>query len=609
MINIDDITLQISGKTLLEKASCFIGSGLKVGIVGKNGCGKSTLFRALHGEIDVLAGSISFPKNIKIVAVEQEIRDVNINIIDFVLKRDRELTFWREKLSSASDEELSLVYERLADLKSDSAESRIASILNGLGFSDEDMKKNVSEFSGGWRMRLALAGALFQSSDIMLLDEPTNHLDLEATLWLENYLNKYSGTLLVISHDKNLLNNICSHILHFEGEKLSLYGGNYDSFEKNFLIKKQNNEKMLKKQQEKREHLESFINRFRYKASKAKQAQSRIKMLEKMKADIALLPDEKDLFILPSPSEILPPFITVSGVSVGYTETPVLKRLNFSISENERIGLLGRNGNGKSTLAKLLTGILKPMEGEIRASSKLEIGFFNQHQSEELPENETPVSYIFPYLKDKTETEIRSYLAGFGLTDDKAITLIKHLSGGEKARLLLAKICIKKPHLLILDEPTNHLDIAGRDALIDALNAYKGSVVLITHDFHILESVCDSLWIVQNGSCNRFDGDLGDYKKMLLDTKSDDKKTKPEQGKKVSSDRTIRPSKNKIKKLEDEIFKLEMRKGEIMEIFSNPSDNCDFENLSKELKNIEKSISEKEEEWIFQSELLDSTKH
>ena len=606
MLILSHITVQLGRQLLLEDASAAIADGIKVGIVGKNGCGKSTLFRVILGQLDTVLGEIEIPKNKKIAYVEQEIQNLDIPILQFVLSRDKNLMHWREKLQDAEPQELPEIMEQLSFLRSDSAEARVAEILSGLGFSQADLSRPVRDFSGGWRMRLALAGALFQPSDYLLLDEPTNHLDLEAVLWLENYLKKYAGTLLIISHDKDLLNTICDHILHFEGKQLVLYKGNFDIYQSTFTQKRENQIKMAEKQRIKREHLQAYIDRFRYKATKAKQAQSRIKMLAKLQDEPIVDLEPTDVFSFPE-TELLPaPCLKVEEGSFSYIPgTMILNKLNLSIGANDRIALLGKNGNGKSTLAKLLAGQLALDSGRIIKSAKFKVGFFNQHQNEELPLKETPVSYLMPMISGKRESDIRSYVARFGLTEDKAITQIQYLSGGEKARLLLAKICLVKPQILILDEPTNHLDMQGREALADALNAYNGSVILITHDFHILESVCDTLWIVDNHTCKEFDGDLEDYKNLLLGKMIQSESVKKTSKTIIKKDKTEKLPyiKKHLKDLEKQVESLHAEREKLIQSLLSPEQH-DFPSIQKQIKELEMQISEVENEWMLWAEKM-----
>ena len=601
MITLENIRIHIGNKVLLENTSCQITDGQKVGIVGKNGCGKSTLFKLLKGEIETDTGRVLVPQNKKLAYAEQEIPDLDMNILNFVLSRDKELMYWRQKSTQAPTEDLANILDHLTLLQSDSAEARVASILHGLGFTNSDLNLPVKHFSGGWRMRLALAGALFQKSDILLLDEPTNHLDLEAVLWLETFLQKYDGLLLIISHDQNLLNTLCSHILHFEGKKLVLYRGNLATFQMTFQQKQQNVVHLNERLKVKKEKLESYINRFRYKATKAKQAQSRLKLLEKLKQTEVetIVLEAQDVFHFPEVHVMPAPCIKLENVAVGYEpDKPILSRLNLQIGNNDRIALLGKNGNGKSTLAKLLAGVLAPEKGAIIQSQKLRIGYFNQHQNEELPSDKTPCDYIKPFLMDLKEDKIRSYLASFGLVGEQPLTLIKNLSGGEKARLLLAKICLTKPQILILDEPTNHLDLQGRTALADALNAFNGTVILITHDFQILESVCDTLWLVQDGTCREFNGDLSDYKELVLPTIQPSIKasTNPVPVSSKTPKDNLYHVKQKIKTLEKNVIELEKQRENILQQLMQAG--CDYATLQRHLKDIEIQIAESENEWM-----------
>ncbi len=606
MLILSHMVVQMGTQLLLDDASVAVADGIKVGIVGKNGCGKSTLFRVILGQLESVAGEVEIPQNKKIAYVEQEIQNLDAPILQFVLSRDKNLMYWRQKLQQALPEELPEIMEQLTFLRSDSAEARVAEILSGLGFSQSDLSRPVRDFSGGWRMRLALAGALFQPSDYLLLDEPTNHLDLEAVFWLENYLKKYTGTLLIISHDKELLNAICSHMLHFEGKKLVLYHGNFDTYQSTFTLKRENQIKMAEKQAVKRAHLQSYIDRFRYKATKAKQAQSRIKMLAKLQDEPIVDLEPSDIFSFPK-TELLPaPCMKIQDGSFSYVPgTIILKNLNLSIGNNDRIALLGKNGNGKSTLAKLIAGQLLLDSGQIIKSAKFKVGFFNQHQNEELPPQLTPVSYLAPMMSGKRESEIRSYVARFGLTADKAITQIGHLSGGEKARLLLAKICLENPQILVLDEPTNHLDMQGREALADALNAYNGSVILITHDFHILESVCDTLWIVDNHTCKEFSGDLQDYKKLLLGLTEKQEPVKTVVRSAPQKDKTEKLPyiKKRLKELEKQVESLHKERDLLIQSLIDPK-QCDFAGVQKQIKEIEMQISEAENEWMQWAEKM-----
>lgn len=611
MIDINDLTLHIGTRILLENTSVHIADGQKVGIVGTNGCGKSTLFRAILGETDKMEGTITLPQNARIAFVEQTITDLNMPIIDYVLSKDTELMRLRTQAQTADAAQLADIHEQLKALDSESAESRIAQILNGLGFSNDDLSRPVSDFSGGWRMRLSLAGALFQYSDILLLDEPTNHLDLEAAVWLEAHLKKYKGTLLLISHDRMLLNRLSDYILHFDARQLVLYRGNYDTFEQTRRITRQQQQATAQKIAEKRAHLQAYVDRFRYKASKAKQAQSRLKMIEKLKDVAVLSADTTDSFTFPKPDKCAPPLITLDDVSTGYGEHVVLRKLSLSIGVNERIALLGKNGNGKSTFAKLLDEKLPAFSGKITRLSGLKIGYFAQHQEEELPLNETPLSYFQTLMKNETPTTVRSYLARFGIDQEKALTAIRNLSGGEKARLIFAQIAREKPALLILDEPTNHLDMKGRDALLEALNAFEGSVLLITHDFHLIELFADELWLIDHNRCQPYAGDLEDYRAFLLAEAEPKVKQKPlEKATNTSVEDTrlsaaqLRQIKAKINQIEREMARLTQQKEVLQHKFETPLTGSEIRQIQNELTQIQTQLDSCETDWLELTEQI-----
>lgn len=610
MIRLENITVQISSKILLENASAQISDGQKIGILGANGCGKTTLFKVLKGEHDINTGELIISKKQLKAFAEQEIKEEDLQkpILQYVLSKDKRLTELRQKEKNATPEELPDIMEQLFLIEADSAEARTAEILAGLGFNQEDLQKPVKDFSGGWQMRLNLAGALFQPSDILFLDEPTNHLDLEAIVWLENYLQKYRKTLLLISHDRDFLNNVCQSILHFEGKKLAYYSGNYDNFARQYAEKIELVGKRIKKQNERKAHLQSYVDRFRYKATKAKQAQSRLKMLEKMEDIAEVAQDKESHFNFPSIKPLPSPLLKVENAAVGYNGKPVLKRLNLYLNQDDRIALLGKNGNGKSTLVKMISGYLPLLEGEMYKSGKLKIGYFNQNQTEELPLEQTPTEYMQSLLPDKPEKILRAHLGSFGLEQEKAVTKIAELSGGEKTRLLFARISIDAPELLIFDEPTNHLDMAGRTALAEAINAYQGAVILISHDFHLLEMVADDLWLVDNQTCKPFEGSLEDYRKFLLTSKeknySAEDNSKSETG--VKSAPTPQPKYNKpsrkdrvaIREIEQSLTRLEQQKNNLLEQFTIITDGQKIISLQKELHEIERVIKETEEKWL-----------
>ncbi len=608
MIDINNITVRIGNKTLLENASAHIADGWKVGIVGPNGCGKSTLFKVLLGEQETELGEISFPSGAVVSTVAQEMKDIEVGVLAYVLSQDKERAELLNRLQTAKEEDLAEIHERLNLIGASSAEARASAILSGLGFSNEDMLRPIKEFSGGWRMRLALAAALFCPSDILLLDEPTNHLDLEASVWLENHLKKYRGTLLLISHDRYILNDLCTHIIHFENKKLNSYNGNYDIFQSTRSLQREVLSKQIAKQEQQRKHLQSFIDRFRYKATKAKQAQSRMKMLEKMEVLAPLGAEYSSSFEFPVPQKLASPLIKLEDVSVGYDDNVVLKNLNLSIGNDERVALLGANGNGKSTFAKLLSGRLQPMSGKIIKSSKLEVGYFAQHQTEELPLDMSACEYMRVLMPEMTETKIRAHLAAFGLSQEKATTQIEKLSGGEKARLLFAVMSRKSPALLILDEPTNHLDIEGRDVLLEALNRFAGAVILITHDLHMVELVADDLWLIKDHKCKVYDGDLAEYKDSLLKEKNTAKKIEEKPQKKEPEKRkdyaAIKQLNADLKRLEKQLEKLEQKKQEMELLFSQEMEKEKLIALQKDYAYLQNEIQNTENAWLEMSETL-----
>ncbi|SFF92888.1 ATP-binding cassette, subfamily F, member 3 [Roseobacter denitrificans OCh 114] len=528
MLRINDISFSIEGRPLFEGASAVIPNGHKVGLVGRNGAGKTTLFKLIRGELTLDGGDLSLPTRAKIGGVAQEVPSSETSLLDTVLAADTERAALLQEAEAASDPtRIAEIQTRLADIDAWSAEGRAATILKGLGFDDDEQLKPCSDFSGGWRMRVALAAVLFAQPDLLLLDEPTNYLDLEGALWLEAYLAKYPHTVIIISHDRGLLNRAVGAILHLDERKLTFYQGPYDQFARQRAEQRALQAAMAKKQQARRDHMQAFVDRFKAKASKAKQAQSRLKMIEKM--DMIASPEQvaKRVFTFPEPEELSPPIISIEGGAVGYTDTPVLNRLNLRIDQDDRIALLGRNGQGKSTLSKLLSDRLVLMQGKAVKANKLRIGFFAQHQVDELHVNETPLQHMISARPGVLHSKLRAQLAGFGLGPEQAETEVGRLSGGQKARLSLLLATLDAPHLLILDEPTNHLDIESREALVEALTAYSGAVILVSHDMHLLSMVADRLWLVSDGTVTPYEDDLDSYRKMLLTpTKPVSKSTK-----------------------------------------------------------------------------------
>ncbi len=518
MLHVNDLTYRIGDRVLFEHASVAVPLGHKVGLVGRNGSGKTTLFRLITGELSIDGGDIRVRKGARIGTVAQEAPAGSENLLETVLAADTERAGLLARAETETDgHEIAHIHTRLADIDADAAPSRAARILAGLGFDEAAQGQPCRSFSGGWRMRVALAAALFARPDLLLLDEPTNHLDLEAALWLESYLASWRGTLVVISHDRTLLNRVVDEIVHLEGAKLTRYAGGYDRFERTRRERLEQDSKLQVKQDAQRRHIQAFVDRFRYKATKARQAQSRLKMLARMEPIASVVEDKTVAFDFPQPDELPPPLIALDGAVAGYDDgKPVLKRLYLRLDMDDRIALIGANGNGKSTLVKLLAGRLRPMAGTLSAPAKLRVGYFAQHQAEELRLDETPYTHARRAMPDAKEARVRSHLGRFGFPQERAEVVCAGLSGGEKARLLFALMSLENPHVMFLDEPTNHLDVDAREALVQALNAYGGAVVLVSHDAHLVELIADRLWLVADGTCTPFDGDLTEYGQSLV---------------------------------------------------------------------------------------------
>ncbi|MGB5836906.1 MAG: ABC-F family ATP-binding cassette domain-containing protein [Albidovulum sp.] len=572
MLRISDITYSVEGRPLFEGASATIPTGHKVGLVGQNGTGKTTLFRLIRGELALEGGEIAMPSRARIGGVAQEVPSSSTSLIDTVLEADTERASLMSEADSATDpHRIAEIQARLTDIDAWSAEARAASILKGLGFDKDAQARPCSDFSGGWRMRVALAGVLFAQPDLLLLDEPTNYLDLEGSLWLESYLAKYPHTVIIISHDRGLLNRAVGAILHLEARKLTLWSGPYDQFARQRAALRAAQAAEAKKQDAHRAHLQSFVDRFKAKASKAVQAQSRVKMLEKMTPILAPEEAKKVVFTFPEPEQLSPPIITMDGTAVGYDGPPVLRRLDLRIDQDDRIALLGRNGEGKSTLSKLLAGKLDPCEGKITRSSKLRIGYFAQHQVDELHLDETPLQHIMRLRPAEGQPRLRARLAGFGLGADQADTVVGRLSGGQKARLSLLLATIDAPHLLILDEPTNHLDIESREALVEALTQYSGAVILVSHDMHLLGLVADRLWLVKGGAVAPYAQDLEAYRKELLAGDDADKPAPKMKDKapKLSRDAVL-ALKSDVRKCEERLAKINTMRDKLAKKLADP---------------------------------------
>ncbi|MFD1158129.1 ABC-F family ATP-binding cassette domain-containing protein [Roseovarius aestuarii] len=571
MLRINDISYAVAGRPLIEHASTSIPEGHKVGIVGRNGTGKTTLFRLIRGELALETGEVTLPARARIGGVAQEVPGNEVSLIDTVLAADTERAALLEESETAQDAaRIADIQTRLADIDAWSAEGRASSILRGLGFTSDEQRMPCSAFSGGWRMRVALAAVLFSQPDLLLLDEPTNYLDLEGALWLENYLARYPHTVLIVSHDRGLLNRAVGAILHLEDRKLTLYQGNYDTFAETRAARLLAAESEAKKQEARRAHLQSFVDRFRAKASKAVQAQSRLKMIAKLKPITSPREAALKRFTFPEPEELSPPIIRIENGIVGYDDKPVLSRLDLRIDQDDRIALLGRNGEGKSTLSKLLSDRLPLMQGRKTQASKLRVGYFAQHQVDELHVDETPIDHIRRLRPDEAPAKLRARLGGFGIGAEQAETLVGKLSGGQKARLSLMIATIDAPHMLILDEPTNHLDIESREALVEALTAYSGAVILVSHDMHLLGLVADRLWLVKDGAVNPYDGDLETYRQLLLSSDKPAKanaKTKPV---KRPTREAIMARRQEVRKCEERVEKLNEMRDKIADKLANP---------------------------------------
>ncbi len=518
MLQIDDLVFNAWGRRFFDHASLNLPPTAKVGLVGRNGVGKTTLFRLILGDLTPDGGDISLPKGARVASVDQEHPATPVSLLDTVLEADVERHDLLRELDIAGPERMADIYDRLAEIDADRAPARAGEILAGLGFSVADLARPMAEFSGGWRMRVALAAALFAEPGLLLLDEPTNYLDLEGAMWLEARLRKYPNAAIIISHDRELLNNSVDAILHLSQGRLELYTGGYDDFERRRAEKARLQTATRVKQEAERAHLQTFVDRFRAKASKAAQAQSRMKRLAKLEPIAAVVEERVAPFTLPSPARPLaPPLMRLEHASVGYGGEPVLRDMDLRLDVDDRIGLLGVNGAGKSTFAKLAAGALSLQSGHMRREHRIKVGWFHQHQIEAMNPNATPLDMMREARPDDSETSHRSRLARFGLGFDKQSTKVEALSGGERARLLLNMVAMAAPHLLILDEPTNHLDIDSRRALLDALNDYQGAVILITHDRSLMELVADRLWLAADGTIAPFDGDMDDYARLVLD--------------------------------------------------------------------------------------------
>lgn len=618
MLSINGITVRLGGRTILDRASATIPPGGRVGLIGRNGAGKSTLMKVMIGALDPDEGEIEMPRRTRLGYIAQDAPSGSITPEQAVLAADVERARLLEESETCTDpHRLGDVHDRLLAIDAYSAPSRAARILTGLGFDEEMQGRPLDSFSGGWKMRVALAALLFSQPDVLLLDEPSNHLDLEATLWLENFLKSYPATLVVISHERDLLNNVVDHILHLQGGKVTLYPGGYDSFERQRAERATQLAAAKAAQDAQRARLQDYVARNSARASTAKQAQSRAKMLAKMQPITALIEDPSLSFDFPDPTELRPPLISLDLASVGYTaDTPVLRRINLRIDPDERIALLGRNGNGKTTLARLLAAQLTPMEGAMHSSGKMKVGYFTQYQVEELATDATPLEHMTRAMEGQSPGAIRAQLGRFGFSGNRATTSVGQLSGGERARLALALITRDAPHLLILDEPTNHLDVDAREALVQALNAYSGAVILISHDRHMVELTADRLVLVDDGTARDYAGSMEDYIDFVLgrnQPKKDGGAKAAKSGGKQSgkAQAEARYIKSEIARTEKAIAKLQAQCSQIDQAMYEPANAAShlasktMTELLQQRAQVAGELETVEAEWLALSERLD----
>lgn len=580
MLHINDLTYRIEGRPLFEQATLAISQGQKVGLVGRNGTGKSTLFRLIKQEISPDDGSISLRANMRLGCVDQEVPGGPTSLMDTVLQADTERSSLLAEAETATDPmRIAQIHTRLGDIDAYTAEARAGAILSGLGFNGPDQQRPCGDFSGGWRMRVALAAMLFAQPDMLLLDEPTNYLDIEGALWLESHIRKYSGTIFVISHDRDFLNTAVTDIAHLQHGKMTLYSGGYDQFQRRLAERNRLDMALVAKQEDERRKLEAFVTRFKAKASKAKQAQSRVKRLEKMEPIATLVSEPIAPIDLRGPERLLsPPMVRFDDAALGYGDVTILRDINLTVDPDDRIGLLGRNGEGKTTFAKGLLGILKAQDGHIRAHKKMRVGYFAQHEVDALNPLESAYDHVVDLMPDATEAERRARLAQFGLGAKNAETPAGDLSGGEKARLLFSLIGFHKPHLLVLDEPTNHLDIDSREELVRSLNEYSGAVLLISHDRALLEATTERLWLVDSGTVTPYDGTLDDYREEQAERAKPDRKPKADTGPSKADERKARaearrrvaPLKKASEKLEKQVEEAMTKLASLDEALAEP---------------------------------------
>jgi len=624
MLKFTNLSLRRGTKELLHNVNITVHAGQKVGITGGNGVGKSSLFSLILGKLQADEGDVSYPKNVKTAHVAQETPALDRTAIDYVLDGNIELRELENKIKLAEEindgEALAHYYGDMESIGGYTANSEAATLMHGLGFSSEQEMHPVKSFSGGWRMRLNLAQALIRRSDMLLLDEPTNHLDLDAVIWLENWLRQYKGTLLLISHDRDFLDNVATHIAHMEHQLIHYYTGNYSAFEIRRAEHLATQQTAFEKQQRERQHMQKFVERFKAKATKAKQAQSRVKALERMELIAPAHVDSPFNFQFKVAEKIPNPLVNLDEVNAGYKEITILDSVKFIIHPGDRIGLLGHNGAGKSTLIKLIAGELSAQQGKLILSKELKTGYFAQHQLEQLDPNASPLLHLQRIDPKATESDLRKYLGGFAFNNDMALEPVAPFSGGEKARLVLALLVYQKPNLLLLDEPTNHLDLEMRHALTVAMQSFDGAMIIVSHDRHLLRTVTDSFFLVANGKVSPFDGDLDDYRQWISDENKQQKEftstskltTNPTTPRVTSAEirQQIKPLQNKLKKLDQQLEKLTTKKVVLEKELSNdsvyaPENKNTLENLLLEQNNINEELESVESEWMDVSETLE----
>ncbi len=615
LLAISQLSVRVGGRTLLDKADLSIAAGQRVGLVGRNGAGKSTLLRVIAGALAPDGGEVRLAARARMAWVKQEAPAGPATLLETTLQGDTERLALLADAETADPHHLAEIHERLRTIGADAAPARAAAILAGLGFDAAQQARPVESFSGGWRMRVALATALFANPDLLLLDEPTNHLDLEATIWLEQWLAKFPGAAIVVSHDRGLLDRAVEAIAHLDRQKLSLTPGGYDEFVRIRTEQAMQQARAAEKVAAQRAHMQAFVDRFRAKATKARQAQARIKALEKLPALESVIEDAPTRFAFPEPARLAPPIIALDHVNAGYGQVTILKNIHLSIDMDDRIALLGANGNGKSTLAKLIAHRLEPLAGSVRRSNKLKVGYFAQHQTDELHLEETPVAHMARAMPRATPPQLRAQLARFGLDADRADTPTGQLSGGEKARLLLSLATRDAPQLLILDEPTNHLDIDAREALVRALSDYQGAVLLISHDPHLVELVADRLWLVADGTVRNYEGDLDDYRALLVErarppkpdstqTRATDRRARAEAREALAPlRRRARDAESRIAKLTAERALIEARLAD--PALYEPNRTADLTATNMRLAAVSRDLAAAETAWLEAEEALE----